>query len=184
MILMRVGQHQPGEIAPLLDEERDVRHDQVDAGQVVARERDAEIDREPRALAAVAEAVEREIHPDLADAAERREHQFRLGHYGETCAGNISPAVIASSLPGGQPQHQPARPVEGLERAGEFAIGKPHDDIAADPGRMRQPLGADGGESLSRDPIAQDAQPSRRRVRGTVHPVSPRRPCTARSVAG
>ena len=98
MILVRVGQHQPCDIAPLLDEERDVRHDQVDAGQIVARERDAEIDDEPRPLAAVTEAVKGEIHPDLADPAERREDQFRTtGHYGETCAGKISPAVIASS---------------------------------------------------------------------------------------
>ena len=76
MILVRVGEHEAGEIAPLRDQERDVRHDQVDAGQVVARERHAEIDRDPVALAPVAEAVEREIHPDLADAAERREQEF------------------------------------------------------------------------------------------------------------
>ena len=50
-------------------------------------------------LPPVTEAVEREIHPDLADAAERREDQFRTAcHYGDTCRGaNTSPAVIASS---------------------------------------------------------------------------------------
>jgi hypothetical protein len=36
----------------------------------------AEVDREPGALMAVAEAVDRQVHADLADAAERRKGQF------------------------------------------------------------------------------------------------------------
>ena len=39
MVLVRMRQHEAGEVAPLLHQERDVRHDQVDAGQVVAGER-------------------------------------------------------------------------------------------------------------------------------------------------
>jgi hypothetical protein len=81
MVLMGVGQHQPDEIAPLLHQEGDIRHDQVDAGQVVAGERHPEVDRHPAALAAVAEAVEREIHPDLADPAERCEQQLRTARH-------------------------------------------------------------------------------------------------------
>jgi hypothetical protein len=39
-------------------------------------EGDAEIDREPGALMAVAEAVNRQVHADLADTTERRKRQF------------------------------------------------------------------------------------------------------------
>ena len=80
MILVRMREHESEQIAPLRDQERDVWHDQVDAGQIVARERHAEVDRDPLSLRPLADAVEREIHADLADAAERREEQF-LRHY-------------------------------------------------------------------------------------------------------
>src|SRR5437868_10745669 len=102
MVFVRVREHKPDEIAPLLYQEGDVRHDQVDAGQVLAGERHAEIDREPRALAAVAEAVEREIHPDLADAAERREQELARHQAAPRGALNTSPTVIASSVPAGR----------------------------------------------------------------------------------
>ena len=79
MILVRVGEHDADEILALLDQIADVGQDQIDAGQMLlAGERHAEIDREPLAAALVAEAVERQVHADLADAAERREHQFLL----------------------------------------------------------------------------------------------------------
>src|SRR3954447_8716753 len=100
VIFMRMREHEPRKVAPVLDQERDVRHDQVDAGQVVARERHAEINRHPGALSTIAEAVERKIHPDLADSAERREEEFG-GHQTCTGAGKISPAVIGSSWPAG-----------------------------------------------------------------------------------
>ncbi len=125
-------EHETREVAPLLDEERDVRHDEVDAGQVVARERHAEIDRHPGALAAVAEPIEREIHPDLADAAERREQEFGGGHQAITRAGKISPALIASRWPAGRRSIR--RPVWSSVSnvPDQFAIGEAHVDIAAD----------------------------------------------------
>ena len=45
-------------------------------GKVLACERHAEVDNDPLPPAFVAEAVEREIHADLADTAERRKDQF------------------------------------------------------------------------------------------------------------
>ena len=84
MVLMGMGEHDAGEVLALLFEEADVGQDQVDARQMLLRrERDAAIDRQPLPAALVAEAVDREIHADLADAAERREHQFlgALGHW-------------------------------------------------------------------------------------------------------
>ena len=77
MIFMGVRQHQADQVLPLLFEKADVGHDQVDARQMLlVAEGDAEIDREPGALMAVAEAVDRQVHADLADAAERRKGQF------------------------------------------------------------------------------------------------------------
>ena len=77
MILMGVRQHQPGKVLPLLLQESNVRHDQVNAGQMLlVTEGDSEIDRKPGALMPVAEAIDRQVHADLADAAERREGQL------------------------------------------------------------------------------------------------------------
>jgi hypothetical protein len=77
MILMGVSQHQPHQVLALLFQEADVGHDQVDPRQMLlVAEGDAEIDREPGPLVAVAEPVDRQVHADLADAAERRKSQF------------------------------------------------------------------------------------------------------------
>ena len=77
MVFMGVRQHQPHQIVAFLLEESDVGHDQVDARQMLfVAEGDAEIDREPGTLVAVAEAIDRQVHADLADAAERRKGQF------------------------------------------------------------------------------------------------------------
>src|SRR3954452_17802028 len=49
---------------------------------LLVAEGDAEIDRQPGPLLAVAEAVDRQIHADLADPAERCKYQFfRLRHH-------------------------------------------------------------------------------------------------------
>ena len=77
MVFMGVGQHEADQVLALFFQEADVGHDQVDAGQMLlVAKGDAEIDREPGALMAVAEAVDRQVHADLADAAERRKGQF------------------------------------------------------------------------------------------------------------
>ena len=77
MVLMGVRQHQPHQVLAFLLEEGDVGHDQVDARQMLLiAEGDAEIDRQPGALMAVAEPIDRQVHADLADAAERRKDEF------------------------------------------------------------------------------------------------------------
>ena len=77
MVLMGVRQHEADQVLALLLQEADVGHDQIDARQMLlVAEGDAEIDREPGALVAVAEPVDRQVHADLADAAERRKGQF------------------------------------------------------------------------------------------------------------
>ena len=53
MILMRVGEHEPGKILALLHQIADVGQDQIDAGQMLfGGERHAEIDRQPGACCA------------------------------------------------------------------------------------------------------------------------------------
>jgi hypothetical protein len=65
------------EILPLLFQETDIGHDQIDAGQMLLIAKGhAEVDREPGALMAIAEPVDRQVHADFADTAERRKGQF------------------------------------------------------------------------------------------------------------
>src|ERR1700734_3550329 len=102
MVLVAVGDHQPDDVFAFLDEKADVGQDQVDAGQLLlGGERNAAIDDQPLPAAFVAKTVDREIHPDLADAAERRKDQFVLRH--QVCplaaTGKTSPAVIVCKVP-------------------------------------------------------------------------------------
>ncbi len=77
MVLMGMRQHEAHQVLPLFLKESDVRHDQIDAGQMLlVTEGDAEVDRKPGALLALAEAIDRQVHADLADAAKRRKGQF------------------------------------------------------------------------------------------------------------
>jgi hypothetical protein len=74
---MRMRQHKANEILAFFFEKADVGHDQIDAGQMLlVAKGHAEIDREPATLVAVAEPVDRQVHADLANAAERRKGQF------------------------------------------------------------------------------------------------------------
>src|ERR1700682_5314494 len=105
MVLVAVRDHQPDDVLSLLDEKADIRQDQVDAGQLLlGGERHAAIDDQPLPAALVAKTVNREIHPDLADAAERREDQFVLRHQVRSLAatGKTSPAVIVCNVPSGR----------------------------------------------------------------------------------
>jgi len=111
MILVSMGQHQADEVFSLLDEIADVRQDQVDARQMLLGGKgNAAVDDQPRPLSAVAEAVDRKVHSDFADAAERGKYQFWIRHHSiravaETrsatapATGNTSPAAIACSVP-------------------------------------------------------------------------------------
>ena len=60
-----------------------------------------------------------------------------------------SPAAIAALPPSAPIEHQAAGVVEAFEAAGKLAVGKPHADVLAEPGRAREPVGADGGRSRS-----------------------------------
>ena len=76
MFLVRVREHDAEKVAALLHQIADIRHDEIDAGERVVGEGDAEIDRDPLPALFVAKAVDREIHADLADPAERGEHEL------------------------------------------------------------------------------------------------------------
>src|SRR5580704_12711474 len=102
MILMAVGNNEAKDVLTLFNQEPDVGQDKIDAGQLLlGRKRHAAIDDQPLPAALVAKTVDREIHPDLADAAERREDQFVLRHQFRPLAatGKTSPAVIVCNVP-------------------------------------------------------------------------------------
>ncbi len=70
MVFMRMGRDDPQEAVAAFDDKGGVGHDHIDPGLVLLlAEGDAAIDDQP--LAAIA--VEVEVHPDLAGAAEREE---------------------------------------------------------------------------------------------------------------
>src|SRR5215475_13846688 len=118
MILVRMSQHQAEEIAPFFHEIANVRHDEIDAGQRLVGKSNAKIDRDPLPALLVAEAINREIHADLAGAAQRREHEFIGGAHvassshvalTETDGGsrNTSPAAMVMVPPSGRPSTRP-----------------------------------------------------------------------------
>ena len=77
MVFMGMGQDEADQVLAFLFQEADVRHDGIDAGQMLLIAKGhAEVDREPGPLMTVAEAIDRQVHADLADAAERRKGQF------------------------------------------------------------------------------------------------------------
>ena len=78
VVFVGVGDDDADEVLLHLLDEADIRHDEVDAGQVVAGERDAEIDHQPLAPLRRPIAVERAIHPDFAEPSERREHELAV----------------------------------------------------------------------------------------------------------
>ena len=76
MILVGVRQHQTDDIAALLNQITNIGKNELDPGKIIAGKRDAEIDRKPPPLPLRAEPIERQIHADLADAAQRREDEL------------------------------------------------------------------------------------------------------------
>src|SRR5262245_27535090 len=118
MILVRMGQHEAEEIVPFFHEMANVRHDEIDAGQRLVGKSNAKIDRDPLPALLVAEAINREIHANLAGAAKRREHEFiggahvaSSGHGAlvETDGGSrkTSPAAMVMVPPSGKPRTRP-----------------------------------------------------------------------------
>ena len=75
MILMRMGDANADEIARDLLDEGDVGEDEVDAGRLRSRKAEAAVDHQPFARFRRPVAVERHVHADFAQAAERHEDE-------------------------------------------------------------------------------------------------------------
>ncbi len=81
MVLVAMRENEAEDIFALLNEVADVGQDQIDTRQVLfGGERDAAIHDHPLPAALIPDAVDRKVHPDLADAAERCEYEFGLCH--------------------------------------------------------------------------------------------------------
>src|SRR6266700_47234 len=115
MVFVGVGEHEAEQIAALLHQELNVGQDQIDAGKVIASERNAEVDRNPLPATRIAEPIDREIHADLAHSAQRRENEplapnpHRLlprRDHGGPCSlpsnAMTSPAETTALLPSGE----------------------------------------------------------------------------------
>ena len=136
MILVRVGQHDAGDVAPLLHEIADVRQDQVDAGQVLlAGERHADVDDQPGAAP-----LRRRARRSRDSCRSRRRR--RAARTRARCdrplliaspPTNTSPAATVCIVPSGKAEHQAARFVDGFELAGKLAIARLDADRLAEP---------------------------------------------------
>ena len=164
MILMRMGEHEAEKIVPLLHQVANVRHDEIDAGQRVVGKSNAEIDRNPLPALLVAEAVNREIHADLAGPAKRREHEisgevhgreFRSRRLGGDRRGlqEHVPRCDDPVAAVGQSQHQAAGVVQGFETTHEFALRETHAHAFAHTGCAGEPVGSDGRKALAGIPL-------------------------------
>ena len=78
VVFVRVSDDDSNQILLRLLDKAEIRHDEIDAGQVVAGERHAKIDHQPLAGVCGPVAVKGAIHADLAQAAERGEHELAL----------------------------------------------------------------------------------------------------------
>ena len=79
MIFMRVGDDETQQILALRDQVFDVGENQVDTRQMFFEAKGhTEIDRQPFPVALGADAIDRQVHADFADTAERCEDEFLL----------------------------------------------------------------------------------------------------------
>ena len=82
MVLVRVRNDEPDQILPHPLDETEIRHDEIDAGKIVARKGDAKVDHQPFPRPRRPVAVKRAIHPDFAQPAEGYENELVLiRHY-------------------------------------------------------------------------------------------------------
>src|SRR6516164_6140156 len=81
MVFVAVGEHQREDVSALFDQIADVWKNEIDARQMLFRgERYAAIHDDPLPPLIDTEAVDREIHPDLADAAQACEYELVARH--------------------------------------------------------------------------------------------------------
>jgi hypothetical protein len=104
VVLVSVRDDHPVHAVDLALDEARVRQDQIDARKRQIGKRHAAVDDDPFALRRRAEAVEREVHADLAHAAKRAEDQFvAFGGRHSTSR----PIRLAWWLPRRNARHQP-----------------------------------------------------------------------------
>src|SRR4029434_9307362 len=101
MILMRMSENQASDVVSLFHQVADIGEDQINARKMFLRGKGhAKVDSQPSASVLVAEAVNRQIHADLADPAQRGKQQCLFGGHAEPPPKpKTSPAVIAVTLP-------------------------------------------------------------------------------------
>src|SRR5215472_10287214 len=124
----------------------------------------AAIDDDPLSSPILAEAVDREIHPDLADSAEGCKYEFALRHKSLARPDQSAPAHgerehIAGRYFGqsavGALQHQATLVIETNEAALHFGITIAHCDRLANAAGMAQPIAENSREVAAVLPLRQ-----------------------------
>ena len=134
----------------------------------------------------VADAVDREIHADLADAAERREQKLepainrpapaRRRERAWPRRAEIHRRPLSLVAPVGKPQQQPATLINPLDRGRQSRCREAARACGAHAGGTREPVGADAIKPGAAMPLARAAAPSRRTALQTGFRPKYRRP--------
>ena len=188
MILVRVGDDEADEVVLDLLDEGEVGHDEIDARQILAREGEAEIDHQPFAAAGRPKAVERAIHADFAETAERREHELAVVNHLSRLSGATRRRRLVRARRGGdqgevggfdgfyqspRAQEKATARVDALEHALARAARTGDADRAAEPRGRGEPFLADRGEAGAPRPMRQAPRRSGAPAAGTSLPGRP-----------
>src|SRR5579872_3368999 len=152
MILVRMRQHETGQVFALLFQKADVGHDRVDPWKMLLIAKgDPEIDREPGALTTSTKAVDRQIHADLAHTADARKDQFvRLCHLISPSGSGAAEMNVTrgnrNPLAGRGSNDHATRAIDGVESAGYRCIAGMDRHRLSESRRERQPAPADFAE--------------------------------------
>src|ERR1700730_2110516 len=158
-------QHEPDEILALFFEEADIGHDEIDAGQMLLIAKgDPEIDRKPGALMAVGQAIDRQVHADLADAPQGSKGQFiRPRHQAAPMEAAEAEIAVArrdrNPLAARRPDNQATLFIDGVEYAFHDGSARLDRDRLAEPGRALQPEPADFAKAAAMVPKSAEFRP-------------------------
>ena len=192
MVLVRVGEHDAGDVAPLLDRDSGCpgrTRSMPGRFSSLANDTPTSTISQVR-LRCVAEPVEREVHADLADAAERREHQFACcGHRSclRPAPASTSPAATVSHCRrrrGAEPSGRSASMALETARRSVAVAGLRRGSVLPMPAARDEPVGCGSRRSPRRGSIARAAPPSSAESASNTLSGVARTPAAARSVAG
>src|SRR5262249_11713194 len=159
-------------VVALFNQETDVGQNEIDARQMLLGSKgNAAIDDDPLPPPIVAEAVDREVHPDLADAAKGCEYQLVLRHAVLARLAERAPLVPLAFAGKGKHilrrycldtavadfKHQAAGLIEANKAAAHFDLAVAHAYRFADTACVAEPVVDNHGEAPATIPLRDTA---------------------------